>query len=61
MTVRRLARAEIQILNVIVKQAMRETGMKQFGHRPRFFNHMSPIDVQSPGDAESPTKKSVFC
>ena len=34
-----------QILNVIVKQAMSETGLLQFGHRPRFFDATSPINV----------------
>ena len=32
-----------QILNVIVKQAMSETGMLQFGNRPRFFDSTTPI------------------
>lgn len=27
-----------QIVNVIVNQAMSETGLLQFGHRPRFFD-----------------------
>jgi hypothetical protein len=27
-----------QILNIIVKQAMSETGMIQFGNRPKFFD-----------------------
>ena len=34
-----------QILNVIVKQAMSETGLLQFGQRPRFFDSTSPINV----------------
>ena len=34
-----------QILNVIVKQAMSETGMLQFGARPRFFDSKNPINV----------------
>lgn len=34
-----------QILNVIVKQAMSETGLLQFGHRPRFFDAQNPIDI----------------
>ena len=34
-----------QIVNVIVKQAMSETGLLQFGVRPRFFDATSPIDV----------------
>jgi len=34
-----------QILNVIVKQAMSETGMLQFGTRPRFFDSKNPINV----------------
>jgi hypothetical protein len=40
------SQAMSQIMNVIVKQAMCETGMLQFGHRPRFFDSTSPIDVQ---------------
>jgi hypothetical protein len=32
-----------QVLNVIVKQAMSETGMLQFGRRPRFFDSTTPI------------------
>lgn len=34
-----------QILNVIVKQAMSETGLLQFGKRPRFFDSSTPINV----------------
>ena len=34
-----------QILNIIVKQAMSETGMIQLGRHPRFFNHTDPINV----------------
>jgi hypothetical protein len=34
-----------QVLNVIVKQAMSETGLLQFGQRPRFFDSKSPINV----------------
>jgi hypothetical protein len=34
-----------QIMNVIVKQAMGQTGMLQFGQRPRFFDAKAPIDV----------------
>ena len=34
-----------QILNVIAKMAMAETGMLQFGHRPRFFDSTNPINV----------------
>lgn len=40
------SQAMSQILNVIVKQAMSETGLLQFGHRPRFFDATSPIDVR---------------
>lgn len=32
-----------QILNVIVKQAMSETGLLQFGHRLRFFDSTDAI------------------
>jgi len=35
-----------QILNVIVKQAMSETGLLQFGNRPKFFDATAPIDVK---------------
>jgi hypothetical protein len=37
--------AMAQIINVIVKQAMGETGLLQFGIRPRFFDASAPIDV----------------
>ena len=43
---RRDGQAMSQILNVIVKQAMSETGLLQFGHRPRFFDSKSPIIVK---------------
>lgn len=39
------SQAMSQIVNVIVKQAMGETGMLQFGVRPRFFDATCPIDV----------------
>lgn len=35
-----------QILNLIVKQAMSETGMIQLGRHPRFFNHNDPLNVE---------------
>lgn len=35
-----------QILNVIVKQAMGETGLLQFGKRPKFFDSSTPIEVK---------------
>lgn len=35
-----------QILNIVLIEAMKETGMVQFGKRPRFFNHQDPIDVK---------------
>ena len=35
-----------QILNVIVKQAMSETGLLQFGNRPKFFDSTSPMNVE---------------
>ena len=34
-----------QIVNVIVNQAMSETGLLQFGHRPRFFDASDPMWV----------------
>ena len=34
-----------QILNLIVKQAMSETGMIQIGRFPRFFDHERPLIV----------------
>lgn len=34
-----------QILNVVLKNAMSETGMLQFGNRPRFFDATSPIKL----------------
>lgn len=34
-----------QVLNVITKQAMSETGMLQFGQRPRFFDAEKAILV----------------
>lgn len=43
---RRDAQAMGQIVNVIVKQAMSETGLLQFGHRPRFFDASKPIHVR---------------
>lgn len=39
------SQAMAQILNVIVKQAMGETGLLQFGHRPRFFDATCPVNV----------------
>jgi hypothetical protein len=35
-----------QILNVIVKQAMSETGLLQFGNRPKFFDSTNPLNVE---------------
>jgi len=32
------SQAMSQIVNIIVNQAMSETGLLQFGHRPRFFD-----------------------
>lgn len=43
---RRDSQAMSQIMNVIVKQAMSETGLLQFGHRPRFFDASKPIHVK---------------
>jgi len=40
------SQAMSQILNVIVKQAMGETGLLQFGQRPRFFDASCPINVK---------------
>lgn len=42
---RRDGQAMSQIINVIVKQAMSETGLLQFGHRPRFFDSSKPMVV----------------
>jgi hypothetical protein len=42
---RAASQAMSQIVNVIVNQAMSETGLLQFGHRPRFFDASSPINV----------------
>ena len=36
-----------QILNIIVKQAMSETGMIQFGNRPKFFDDKTAINVET--------------
>lgn len=35
-----------QILSVIVKEAMNQTGLIQFGNRPRFFDPSKPINVR---------------
>lgn len=42
---RRDCQAMSQVLNIIVKQAMAETGLLQFGHRPRFFDASNPVNV----------------
>lgn len=39
------SQAMSQIVNVIVNQAMSETGLLQFGHRPRFFDASDPMCV----------------
>lgn len=43
---RRDCQAMSQILNVIVKQAMSETGLLQFGNRPKFFDSSCPLNVE---------------
>lgn len=35
-----------QFLNIIIKQAMSDTGLLQFGQRPRFFDSSSPLEVK---------------
>jgi hypothetical protein len=37
--------ANQQLLNVLLKQAMGQTGLLQFGNRPRFFDASNPIKV----------------
>lgn len=37
--------ANQQLLNVLLKQAMSQTGLLQFGNRPRFFDSTKPIEV----------------
>jgi hypothetical protein len=36
-----------QVLNVVVKEAMRETGLIQMGKRPQFFNYQDPTHIQN--------------
>lgn len=35
-----------QFLNIIIKQAMSDTGLLQFGQRPRFFDSSSPLEIK---------------
>jgi len=37
------------LLNVIIKQAFRETNLKQLGRSPRFFDMQNPIDLSQQG------------
>lgn len=37
------------IINVIIKEAFRETDLKQIGKSPRFFDIKSPIDLSDLG------------
>lgn len=34
-----------QILNVILKEAMKQTGLMQIGNRPKFFNTSAPTEL----------------
>lgn len=45
-TDRRNCQAMSQVLNVVVKEAMRETGLIQMGKRPQFYSFENPIDVE---------------
>ena len=36
-----------QVLNVVVKEAMRETGLVQMGKRPQFYSHENPMTVDN--------------
>ena len=42
---RNRSQAMSQIVNVIVNQAMSETGLLQFGRNPRFFDASDPMNV----------------
>lgn len=33
-------------LNIIIKQAMSDTGLLQFGQRPRFFDSSCPTNIE---------------
>ena len=35
-----------QVLNVVVKEAMRETGLIQMGKRPQFYSYENPMSVE---------------
>lgn len=37
------------LINVILKQAFRETNLKQLGRSPRFFDVNSPVDLSRIG------------
>jgi len=36
-----------QVLNVVVKEAMRETGLIQMGKRPQFYSYENPMSVEN--------------
>lgn len=38
-----------QLLNIIIKQAFRETSLKQVGKAPRFFDVKNPVVIHSAG------------
>jgi len=38
-----------QLLNIIIKQAFRETSLKQVGKAPRFFDVESPVVIHHAG------------
>jgi len=37
------------LLNIIIKQAFRETNLKQIGKAPRFFDTSNPIELKQAG------------
>jgi hypothetical protein len=37
------------MINVIIKEAMRSTDLKQIGKAPRFFDVLNPIDLSEKG------------
>lgn len=44
-TDRKNCQAMSQVLNVVVKEAMRETGLVQMGKRPQFYNPLNSMNV----------------
>ena len=46
-TDRKNCQAMSQVLNVVVKQAMRETGLIQMGKRPQFYSYENPMSVEN--------------